>query len=143
MKRTDQKVEYQQKSSFPGITPEIAASGVEEALKVLQGRWKLIILFHLFVGETLRPSELERAIPGITQKMLLQQLRDLERDGAVSRLVHPAVPPKVEYRLTPAGKDLCPSLDELLYWAQRWKGQPSGFGSVAGAQKDQDAGVGK
>jgi DNA-binding HxlR family transcriptional regulator len=131
-----EKVEYQHKSSYPGITPEIAASGVEEALKVLQGRWKLIILFHLFVEETLRPSELERAIPGITQKMLLQQLRDLERDGVVSRLVHPAVPPKVEYRLTPAGKDLCPSLDELLYWAQRWKGQPSGLASVASAQKD-------
>ena len=136
MKRTDQKVEYQQKSSFPGITPEIAASGVEEALKVLQGRWKLIILFHLFVGETLRLSEMERAIPDITQKMLIQQLRSLERDGVVSRVVHAVVPPKVEYRLTPSGQDLCPALDELLYWAQRWKGQPSGPPAAASAQKD-------
>jgi len=136
MGRTNEKVGYQQKSSYPGITPDIAASGVDEALKVLEGRWKLIILFHLFVEETLRLSELERAIPGITQKMLIQQLRGLERDGVVSRLVHPVVPPKVEYRLTPSGKDLCPALDELLYWAQRWKGQPSGPHSVVSAQKD-------
>ena len=136
MGRTNEEVEYQQKSSYPGITPDIAASGVDEALKVLEGRWKLIILFHLFVEETLRLSELERAIPGITQKMLIQQLRGLERDGVVSRLVHPVVPPKVEYRLTPSGRDLCPALDELQYWAQRWKGQPSGSHSVVSAQKD-------
>jgi DNA-binding HxlR family transcriptional regulator len=136
MGRTNEKVGYQQKSSYPGITPDIAASGVDKALKVLEGRWKLIILFHLFVEETLRLSELERAIPGITQKMLIQQLRGLERDGVVSRLVHAVVPPKVEYKLTPSGKDLCPALDELLYWAQRWKGQPSGRHSVVGAQKD-------
>ena len=136
MGRTDEKVGYQQKSSYPGITPDIAATGVEEALKALQGRWKLIILFYLFRDGTLRLSELERAIPGITQKMLIQQLRGLERDGVVSRLVHPVVPPKVEYRLTPSGKDLCPALDELLYWAQRWKGQPSGSHSVVSAQKD-------
>ena len=127
---------YTQKSSYPGITPEIAASGVDEALKVLVGRWKLIILFYLFRDGTLRLSELERAIPAITQKMLIQQLRSLERDGVVSRLVHPVVPPKVEYSLTPRGQDLCPALDELLYWAQRRKGQPTGPPAVASAQKD-------
>jgi DNA-binding HxlR family transcriptional regulator len=136
MGRTDQKVGYQQKSSYPGITPEIAAAGVEEALNVLEGRWKLIILFYLFRDGTLRLGELERAIPGITQKMLIQQLRSLERDGVVSRLVHPVVPPKVEYSLTPCGQDLCPALDELLYWAQRWKDQPSGQPGMATAQKD-------
>jgi DNA-binding HxlR family transcriptional regulator len=135
MRRTDQKVGYQQKSLYPGITPDIAASGVEEALKVLKGRWKLIILFYLGDG-TLRLSELERAIPGITQKMLIQQLRSLERAGVVSRLVHPVVPPKVEYSLTPRGRDLCPALDELLYWAQRWKGQPAGPSAMASAHKD-------
>src|ERR1700686_1565883 len=136
MGRMNEKVGYQNKSSYPGTTPDIAASGVDEALKVLEGRWKLIILFHLFVEETLRLSELERAIPGITQKMLIQQLRGLERDGVVSRLVHPVVPPKVEYRLTRSGKDLCPALDELLYWAQRWKGQHSGPHAVVSAQKN-------
>ena len=92
-----------QKSVYPGITPGIASAGVQAALKVLEGRWKLTILFELFGERTLRFSELERAIPGITQKMLIQQLRDLERDGIVARTVHPVVPPKVEYRLTPGG----------------------------------------
>lgn len=112
------------KSVYPGITPRIASAGVQAALKVLEGRWKLTILFELFGGRMLRFSELERAIPGITQKMLIQQLRDLEGDGIVARTVHPVVPPKVEYRLTPGGEELCPALDELLLWAQRWKGQP-------------------
>jgi len=115
---TDEKVGYQ-KSSYPGITPDIAASGVEEALKVLEGRWKLIILFYLFRDGTLRLSELERAIPGITQKMLVQQLRSLERDGVVSRFVHPVVPPKVEYTLTEMAQELHQSLLELTDWARR------------------------
>ena len=114
-----------QKSVYPGITPGIASAGVQAALKVLEGRWKLTILFELFGERTLRFSELERAIPGITQKMLIQQLRDLERDGVVARTVYPVVPPKVEYRLTSGGEELCPALDELLSWAQRWKGQPT------------------
>jgi DNA-binding HxlR family transcriptional regulator len=114
-----------QKSAYPGITPRIASDGVQAALKVLEGRWKLTILFELFGGRTLRFSELERAIPGITQKMLIQQLRDLERDGIIARIVHPVVPPKVEYRLTAGGEELCPALDELLFWAQQWKAQPT------------------
>src|SRR5687768_2718665 len=117
------------KSVYPGITPRIASVGVQEALKVLEGRWKLTILFELFGGRTLRFSELERAVPGVTQKMLIQQLRDLERDGVVNRVVHPVVPPKVEYSLTPGGEELCPALDELLFWAQRWKGQPTSTAS--------------
>jgi DNA-binding HxlR family transcriptional regulator len=116
---------YEKRSVYPGIPPRIASVGVQEALKVLEGRWKLTILFELFGGRTLRFSELERAIPGVTQKMLIQQLRDLEPDSVVRRVVHPAVPPKVEYSLTPGGEELCPALDELLFWAQRWKGQPT------------------
>jgi len=113
------------KSVYPGITPQIAAAGVQAALKVIDGRWKLTILFELFGGRTRRFSELERAIPGVSQKVLAGQLRDLERDGVVRRVVHPAVPPKVEYSLTPGGEEMCPALDELLYWAQRWKAQPT------------------
>ena len=59
-------------------TPESAAGGIEGALRLLEGRWKLLILFQLFGGKTLRFSELERAIPGVSQKMLIQQLRQLE-----------------------------------------------------------------
>ena len=94
-----------------------AAEGVEEALKVLEGRWKLVILFHLFDGKLVRFSELQRAIPSISQKMLIQQLRQLESDGVVRRIVHHQVPPKVEYGLTDWGEALCPALDELLKWA--------------------------
>ena len=125
MAKKDKKESQPKKSVYPGITPRIASAGVKQALKVLEGRWKLTILFELFGGRTLRFSELERAIPGVTQKMLIQQLRELERDGVVRRMVHPVVPPKVEYSLTPGGEELCPALDELLFWAQRWKGQPA------------------
>jgi len=69
-------------------TPVTAAHGVEQAFKVLEGRWKkLVILFHLFGGTMLRFSELERAIPAISQKMLIQQLRRMEKDGIVRRVV--------------------------------------------------------
>ena len=85
---------------------------------MLEGRWKLLILFHLFGGKTRRFSDLERAISGVSQKMLAQQLRQLERDGIVTRLVYAEVPPKVEYRLTGWGQSLCPALDRLLKWAQ-------------------------
>ena len=125
MIRKSNRKKHGQKSAYPGITPKIASAGVQEALKVLEGRWKLTILFELFGEGTLRFSALERAIPGITQKMLIQQLRDLEHDGIVERVVYPVVPPKVEYSLTRGGEELCPALDELLFWAQRWKGQPT------------------
>jgi DNA-binding HxlR family transcriptional regulator len=98
-------------------TPTSAAEGVEQALKILEGRWKLVILFHLFGGKLLRFSDLERAIPAITQKMLIQQLRQMEKDGVVLRIVHHQVPPKVEYGLTDWGQALCPALDALLKWA--------------------------
>jgi DNA-binding HxlR family transcriptional regulator len=97
----------------------VAASIVEEALKVLEGRWKMVILFHLFSNGTMRFSELERGIVGVTQKMLIQQLRDLEHDGVIIRTVYPEVPPKVEYSLTPLGKELCPVLEGLLLWAEK------------------------
>jgi len=104
-------------------TPVTAAVGVEEMLKLLEGRWKLIILFHLFDGKVQRYSDLERLIPGISQKMLAQQLRKLEADGIVARKLYPQVPPKVEYRLTEWGQSLCPALDALLKWAEQRDGR--------------------
>lgn len=100
-------------------TPETAATDVEDVLRLLEGRWKLLILFHLFDGKVQRYSDLERLIPGISQKMLAQQLRRLESDGIVSRKVYPEVPPKVEYRLTQWGQALCPALDAMLQWAEQ------------------------
>jgi DNA-binding HxlR family transcriptional regulator len=102
----------------PNYTAATAAQGIQNALRILEGRWKLVILFQLFGGKVLRFSELERAIPGISQKMLIQQLRQLEKDGVVTRIVHHEVPPRVEYRLTDWGQALCPALDALLIWAE-------------------------
>ena len=73
--------------------------GVEATMDIIGGKWKAIILCHLR-NQTLRTSELRRAIPQITQKMLTQQLRELEDDGIVSRKIYSQVPPKVEYSLT-------------------------------------------
>jgi DNA-binding HxlR family transcriptional regulator len=112
-------------------TPASAAAGIEQAIRRLDGRWKLVILFHLFGGKTLRFSDLERAIPGISQKMLTQQLRQLEGDGIVTRIVHAEVPPKVEYHLTEWGQSLCPALDSLLTWAEQ---QPSPNGGEPSAR---------
>lgn len=117
MTRTDKKVRHSPESRPGAYTRENAAEGVETALKLLEGRWKLVILFHLFGGNVLRFSDLERAIPGVSQKMLIQQLRQMERDGIVRRIVHHQVPPKVEYCLTEWGQALCPALDALLSWA--------------------------
>jgi len=115
MTRTHEKVRYTPKGErYTAVT---AAQGVEDALKVLEGRWKLIILFNLFGGKVLRFSDLERAIPAISQKMLIQQLRQMEADGVVRRTIYQQVPPKVEYRLTKWGQALCPALDAFLKWA--------------------------
>jgi DNA-binding HxlR family transcriptional regulator len=113
--RTHKRVRYLLKRK--AYTLVTAARDVEQSFKVVEGRWKLLILFHLFGGKILRFSELERAIPAISQKMLIQQLRQMENDGMVRRIVHHQVPPKVEYALTDWGQALCPALDALLKWA--------------------------
>ena len=100
------------------MTPDMAATGVEAAFRILEGRWKMVIIFHLFAHGRLRFSELERAIPAVSQKMLIQQLRELERDGVVSRTVHPQVPPKVVYSLTDLGLTLNAALEPLGLWGE-------------------------
>jgi len=132
MARTNKKVRYSPKSKGKEYTPVTAAQDVERAFKVVEGRWKLLILFHLFGGKVLRFSELERAIPAISQKVLIQQLRQMESDGMVRRIVHHQVPPKVEYGLTDWGQALCPALDALLKWAARREG----MGEAAEASKE-------
>ena len=119
MTSTNKKVGYLHPGKRPDYTPDTAAHGVEGALQLLEGRWKMTILLHLFGGSLMRFSDLERAIPAISQKMLIQQLRKLEADGVVRRIVHHQVPPKVEYGLTEWGEGLCPALDALLLWAER------------------------
>lgn len=92
----------------------------EATLSVIGGRWKTVLLYHLFQG-TKRFSELQRAIDGITQKMLTQHLREMERDGLVHREVYPLVPPKVEYSLTPLGMSLRPVIDAMCEWGSRYQ----------------------
>lgn len=105
-------------SKRPDYTAPMAARSIRNIIDVMSGRWKLEILFELFGGNVLRFSELERRLAGISQKMLAQQLRQLERDGVVARIVHPEIPPRVEYHLTEWGQALCPRLDALLMWAE-------------------------
>ncbi|MBI5827575.1 MAG: helix-turn-helix transcriptional regulator [Deltaproteobacteria bacterium] len=94
---------------------EGAGCPVEAALKVIGGRWKVLILRELFQG-TRRFCEMHRSINGITQKMLTQQLREMEHDGIINREVYPQVPPKVEYSLTPLGESLERILDDMSAW---------------------------
>ena len=88
---------------------------VERTLEVIGGRWKVLILRELFVGVK-RFGQLHRALHGITQKMLTQQLRELEADGILHREVYLQVPPKVEYSLTPLGESLKPILEAMHEW---------------------------
>jgi DNA-binding HxlR family transcriptional regulator len=101
----------------PGEAPSCSSEQLESAVRVLEGRWKVLIIYRLFTAPTLRFSELQRLIPGISQKMLIQQLRDLEANGIVSRTIHPVVPPRVDYALTEDGRGLLPALRELQTWA--------------------------
>lgn len=89
---------------------------ITAALDVLGGKWKVFILSYLAEHGTLRFGELKRLIPKVTQKMLAQQLKELEEAGLVNRRVYAQVPPKVEYRLTAHGQTLCPVLRSLREW---------------------------
>lgn len=93
------------------------AAATSEALRVLEGKWKIVIIFQLFAAKApLRFSELERRVEGVNQKMLIQQLKELEKDGIISRTVFASVPPKVEYALSEMGLALGPSIEALIDW---------------------------
>lgn len=92
---------------------------VEATLDVIGGKWKVVILFHLTHDGTHRFAELRRKIPGVSERMLTQQLRELEEDGIVHREVYAEVPPKVEYSLTEYGKTLRPITEVMCEWGQR------------------------
>lgn len=102
-------------TSSTNVSSYKLSCAVETTLKVIGGRWKVLILRELLVGMQ-RFNQLHRSIPGITQKMLTQQLRELEEDGIIYRKVYPQVPPKVEYSLTPLGESLNPVLEAMHEW---------------------------
>ncbi len=99
----------------------LGCSKIKITLDVMGGKWKPLILF-LLSSKTMRFSELAHQIDGITQKMLAQQLRDLEADGIVLRKVYAVVPPKVEYSLTKHGKTLVPLLLDMEKWGRDHRG---------------------
>ena len=99
------------------INTEFEKCPVETSIDVLAGKWKILILWYL-LSETKRFNELEKLLPRTTQKMLIQKLRELEKDGIVHREVYPVVPPKVEYSLTSYGQSLKPILKTLYLWGK-------------------------
>lgn len=113
----------------PATVPADARCPVEITIAPLSGKWKTVILWHLSgPAPTVRFTDLQRMIPGITPRMLARQLRELERDGMIFREVWPLVPPRVDYGLTDRGRSLRPVLDAMCAWgkANGWAGP--GFG---------------
>lgn len=108
---------------------------VAVTLEVIGGKWKSLILWHLR-EKTLRFSQLQRRLVPVTQKMLTQQLRDLERDGLVHRQVYAEVPPRVEYSLTDLGRSVIPILNLMCDWGYEFD-QLKGGDQIAGGLRCQ------
>ncbi|MCA1023578.1 winged helix-turn-helix transcriptional regulator [Halobacillus litoralis] len=89
---------------------------IEYTLKKIGGKWKTVILWHLSVDGTLRYNALRSLLPGISHKVLSQQLKELEEDGFIIRFQYDTVPPKVEYSITEMGKTLIPILEQMHKW---------------------------
>lgn len=103
------------------MTHEICTkTPVGVTLKVIGGKWKLLVLWHLR-EKTLRFTELKKKLESVTQKMLTEELRELESEGMIKRKVFPEIPPHVEYSITPYGKTLFPVLQEMAKWGQKHK----------------------
>ena len=99
---------------------KVSPCHLDKTLSIIGGKWKLVILWHL-ANNTMRFSEIEKAIPTITQKMLAQSLRELEANKLISRKVYPVIPPKVEYSITKEGISLGTVLEELDKWGEKHK----------------------
>ncbi|SHH98251.1 winged helix-turn-helix transcriptional regulator [Clostridium grantii] len=103
-----------------GTNKKMPECPVEATLLLIGNKWKVLILRDL-MNETMRFNELMRSVTGITQKVLTSQLRDMEKDGLLSRKIYPVIPPKVEYSLTNTGRSLKPILDTLATWGEEFK----------------------
>lgn len=90
---------------------------IEATMAIIGGKYKVLIIYEL-IGKTLRYSELQRLLPIATPRMLSRQLKELEADGIVKRVLYPVVPPKTEYSLTPLGESLVPIIEALSAWGK-------------------------
>ncbi len=94
---------------------------VDAGLALMAGKWKPRILWKLYRYQTVRFGQLKRLLPDITDKMLTQQLRELETDGLITRKVYPVVPPKVEYTFSAFGKTLEPVIAAIATWGETYE----------------------
>lgn len=92
---------------------------VEAAMDVIGGKYKALIVYEL-IGGTRRYNEIQRAVPQATPRMLSKQLKELEKDGVINRVLYPVVPPKTEYSLTELGKTLVPIVEALCKWGEHY-----------------------
>ena len=90
------------------------------AMSVIGGKYKIAIVWALLQKPVLRLSEMEKMLPDINQRMLIRQLRELERDHILTRTVYPVVPPRVEYELTAIGLDLSPIVENICDWGDKF-----------------------
>ncbi|GGL02722.1 putative HTH-type transcriptional regulator YdeP [Deinococcus radiotolerans] len=109
----------------PSPTEAPPTCAVTTTVSVIGGKWKAVAVYHLLGGPR-RFSDLQRRMPGVTQRMLTLQLRELEADGLVHREVYPQVPPKVEYSLTPLGQTLEPIVRAMLAWGETYRQREQG-----------------
>lgn len=93
---------------------------IELTLEILSGKWKALIIWNLHLHGVIRYNEFRRIIPNVTQKMLTQQLKELEKYGIVSRSAYPTVPPTVDYRLTELGEELIPIMSAMDSWGKAY-----------------------
>lgn len=104
------------------VTNRLPNQPIERTLRIIGGRWKMAILFHLMAGDgpgPKRQSELMRLIPSVSQKVLIQQLREMEGHGLVTRTVHPVVPPHVDYAATSLAQSLAPIAEAMCAWGRQ------------------------
>lgn len=123
------------------MTPRQGTCPTTITLRVIGGKWKLVILWYLW-DEAKRFSELKRSIAGITQRMLTQQLRELERDGVISRKVYAQVPPRVEYSMTEFGRTLEPILRLMCKWGEEHARRVNSRARHAAAEAGKSASLG-
>ncbi|MHC3471284.1 winged helix-turn-helix transcriptional regulator [Streptomyces sp. 7R007] len=117
---------------FGGVDVFLRDCPTRSVLELLAGKWTMLVLVALEDGRTMRFAELRRRLDGVTPKVLTQTLRALERDGLLTRTVHPTVPPRVEYRLTELGRQVGGLMQSITDWSQ------ANIAAIQAARKDFD-----